>query len=207
MCAEDKGERGKGGISVPAPVCWRCAGPASDTAEAAVGAGRADAGGARQAWSRGREAKTQAGVLEAEGTEGRGECEGGTGKAAAAALAIAATQAAGEAAAGGAAVEGSAGAAVEGGTKTEAVASGTHAGCSKEAVATEAAADSSSSGTQWGLPARGFGPGKGKEFLLRRRACSAADDKVGRRWEGRGARCLLRVALARHGDTLVAFSG
>jgi hypothetical protein len=124
-----------------------------------------------------------------------------------AALAVAATQAAGEAAAGGAAVEGSAGAAVEGGTKTEAVASGTHAGCSKEAVATEAAADSSSSGTQWGLPARGFGPGKGKEFLLRHRACSAADDKVGRRWEGRGARCLLRVALARHGDTLVAFSG
>ena len=122
-------------------------------------------------------------------------------------LAIAATQAAGEAAAGGAAVEGSAGAAMEGGTKTEAVASGTHAGCSKEAVATEAAADSSSSGTQWGLPARGFGPGKGKEFLLRHRACSAADDKVGRRWEGRGARCLLRVALARHGDTLVAFSG
>ena len=112
-----------------------------------------------------------------------------------------------DAAAGGAAVEGSAGAAMEGGTKTEAVASGTHAGCSKEAVATEAAADSSSSGTQWGLPARGFGPGKGKEFLLRRRACSAADDKVGRRWEGRGARCLLRVALARHGDTLVAFSG
>ena len=207
MCAEDKGETGKGGISVLAPVCWRCAGPASDTAEAAVGAGRADAGGARQAWGRGREAKTQAGVLEAEGTEGRGECEGGTGKAAAAALAIAATQAAGEAAAGGAAVEGSAGAAMEGGTKTEAVASGTHAGCSKEAVATEAAADSSSSGTQWGLPARGFGPGKGKEFLLRRRACSAADDKVGRRWEGRGARCLLRVALARHGDTLVAFSG
>ena len=152
-------------------------------------------------------AKTQAGVLEAEGTEGRGECEGGTGKAAAAALAVAATQAAGEAAAGGAAVEGSAGAAVEGGTKTEAVASGTHVGCSKEAVATEAAADSSSSGTQWGLPARGFGPGKGKEFLLRHRACSAADDKVGRRWEGRGARCLLRVALARHGDTLVAFSG
>ena len=74
--------------------------------------------------------------------------------------------------------------------KTEAVASGTHAGCSKEAVATEAAADSSSRGTQWGLPARGFGPGKGKEFLLRRRACSAADDKVGRWWEGRGARCL-----------------
>ena len=67
--------------------------------------------------------------------------------------------------------------------------------------------DSSSSGTQWGLPARGFGPGKGKEFLLRHRACSAADDKVGRRWEGRGARCLLGVALARHGDTLVAFSG
>ena len=46
----------------------------------ADGAGRASEGGAGQARGRGREAEAQAGVLEAEGAEGRGECEGGTGQ-------------------------------------------------------------------------------------------------------------------------------